>query len=86
MDAYQASGKPIVRSMPDGPPPSLPGRSPARPTEHRSTISPPQIADGIWEWADYDAVRSRISQIKGRQLSQVTPSPLDVIDIRQRAV
>ncbi len=38
-------------------------------------------SDGIWEWRDYDAVKSRISQIKAHQLSQVAPTPLDIIDI-----
>jgi GT2 family glycosyltransferase len=38
-------------------------------------------ADGRWEWSDYNAVKSRISQIKSQQLSQVSPSPLDLINI-----
>ena len=38
-------------------------------------------ADGTWEWRDYDAVKSRISQIKARRLAETSPSPLDLIDI-----
>ncbi|SEP23922.1 glycoside hydrolase family 99-like domain-containing protein [Nitrosovibrio sp. Nv6] len=37
--------------------------------------------DGTWEWNDYNAVKSRISQIKAHRLSQVSPSPLELIDI-----
>jgi len=45
------------------------------------TIAPLPSADGIWEWSAYNAVKSRISQIKAQQLSQVSPSPLDLINI-----
>lgn len=38
-------------------------------------------ADGTWEWSDYNAVKSSISQIKARKLSEVSPSPLELIDI-----
>jgi GT2 family glycosyltransferase len=38
-------------------------------------------ADGTWEWADYDVVKSRIAQVKGSQLAQVAPSALGVINI-----
>lgn len=40
-----------------------------------------QKADGIWEWSDYDAVKSRISQTRAQQLSQVNPLPFEMIDI-----
>lgn len=40
-----------------------------------------QTADGSWEWRDYDAVKSRITQLKTQQVSQVAPAPLDMIDI-----
>jgi FkbM family methyltransferase len=38
-------------------------------------------ADGIWEWADYDAVKSRIIQFKSAQLAKVAPIAPDMIDI-----
>lgn len=44
-------------------------------------ISALQSADGTWEWSDYDAVKSRIAQIKAKQLSQVSPVPLKMIEI-----
>lgn len=38
-------------------------------------------ADGAWEWSDYGAVKSRISQTKSCRRSSFFPSPLDLIDI-----
>lgn len=38
-------------------------------------------ADGVWEWADYGIVKSRIAQAKTSRLAQVTPKPLELIDI-----
>lgn len=44
------------------------------------TIPVLQIANGIWEWNDYSVVKSRISQLKAQQLSQVNPIPLKMIE------
>lgn len=59
---------------------------PAAPTKPATTATPaaistPPSADGVWEWADYNIVKSRISNLKSQRLSQVTPSPLDLIDV-----
>lgn len=45
------------------------------------TIATLPSADGRWEWSEYTAVKSRISQIKAQQLSQVSPSTMELIDI-----
>ena len=39
------------------------------------------VADGSWEWHDYDAVKSRIAQLKAQQLAQVAPVPQQIVDI-----
>ncbi|AMO98692.1 methyltransferase domain protein [Collimonas arenae] len=43
-------------------------------------------ADGVWEWADYGVVKSRIAQAKASRLAQVSPKPLDLIDIAQESL
>ena len=51
--------------------------SPADPVE----MPPLKAADGVWEWNDYEPVKSRIAQSKANKISQFNPSPLEMIDI-----
>ncbi len=38
-------------------------------------------ADGVWEWADYPAVKERIHHLKAVRLHNVTPDPPDIIEL-----
>lgn len=44
-----------------------------------------QSANGVWEWQDYDVIKSRIARVKHEQLSHVVPSRLNIIDIGNEA-
>ncbi len=40
-------------------------------------------ADGVWEWADYNTVKSRIENIKSRRRLEYTSRPLEIINISE---
>lgn len=66
--------------------PAVPAQ-PAAPVQHgdqKSAVSNPAlpVADGVWEWQDYAAVKANIAQVKANRLGNVAPTPFDMIDIK----
>jgi GT2 family glycosyltransferase len=43
-------------------------------------------ANGMWEWADYELVKSKIYQLRTRQISEVKHYPLPIIDIKSESL
>lgn len=50
-------------------------------TADREEVIVTSVADGVWEWADYNSVKDRIATAKSDRRSCFTPNPVRMIDI-----